>query len=119
MRYLVGQVVDGVVTGIQPYGAFVFLDSNHKGLIHISEISSGFVKDVECFVKIGEKVRVKIIDVDEITNQCKLSLKAVSNTTRQRQKMNRFQKIPKMIIGFKTLEDHLDGWIKEGMKEDL
>lgn len=49
MHYLVGQVVEGVITGIQPYGAFVYLDSDHKGLIHISEISRGYVKDVTKF----------------------------------------------------------------------
>ena len=46
MHYLVGQVIEGVVTGIQPYGAFVYLDSETKGLIHISEISQGYVKDL-------------------------------------------------------------------------
>lgn len=39
MHYMVGEVVEGVVTGIKPYGAFVYLDSKHNGLIHISEIS--------------------------------------------------------------------------------
>ena len=39
MRYSVGDIVEGTVTGIKPYGAFVSLDSSHNGLIHISEIS--------------------------------------------------------------------------------
>ena len=46
MRYSIGDVVEGVVTGIKPYGAFVSLDSSHNGLIHISEISERYVRDV-------------------------------------------------------------------------
>lgn len=114
MHYLVGQIAEGIVTGIQPYGAFVYLDSDHKGLIHISEISKGYVKDVAKFLTVGEKVKVKIIDVDHINHQCKLSLKAVNtNMARHKQKVNRFQKVPKMVIGFQTIADHLDEWIEQ------
>ena len=40
MQYRIGQIVEGTITGIQPYGAFVSLDEETSGLIHISEISS-------------------------------------------------------------------------------
>lgn len=56
MHYMVGEVVEGVVTGIKPYGAFVYLDSKHNGLIHISEISERFVRDVHTYVKVNERV---------------------------------------------------------------
>ena len=119
MHYLVGQVVEGVITCIQPYGAFVYLDSDHKGLIHISEISRGYVKDVTKFLTVGEKVRVKVIDIDTSTNQCKLSLKAVNrNMARQKQKVHRVQKVPKMVIGFQVLADHLDEWIENQIKRE-
>ena len=59
MRYSVGDIVEGVVTGIKPYGAFVSLDSSHNGLIHISEISERYVRDVHTFVSINQRVRVK------------------------------------------------------------
>lgn len=112
MHYLVGQEVEGIITGIQPYGAFVYLDSDHKGLIHISEISKGYVKDVATFLTVGERVKVKVIDIDQVSHQLKLSLKALNtNMARQKQKGNRVQKVPKMVIGFKTLADHLPEWI--------
>ena len=44
--YKVGMTVYGKITGIKPYGAFVKFDDNVSGLIHISEISHGFVKDI-------------------------------------------------------------------------
>ena len=48
-KYELGDVLTGKVTGIQPYGAFVALDDNTQGLVHISEITYGFVKDVSEF----------------------------------------------------------------------
>ena len=55
MQYRIGQIVEGTITGIQPYGAFVSLDEETSGLIHISEISEGFVKDVNHFVHVHDR----------------------------------------------------------------
>ena len=46
MTYKIGQVLQGTVTGIQPYGAFVALDEQTQGLIHVSEIQSGYTKNI-------------------------------------------------------------------------
>ena len=46
-----GSIVTGKVTGIQPYGAFVALDENTQGLVHISEITHGYVKDINDHLK--------------------------------------------------------------------
>ena len=63
MEYKVGDIVLGTVNGIQPYGAFIKLDNNEQGLIHISELSSYFVKDVEQYVKLGQQIKIKVIEV--------------------------------------------------------
>ena len=60
MKYKPGQVVEGRVTGIQSYGAFVALEGRSTGLIHISEISDGYVRDIEQYVHVGEVIRVKV-----------------------------------------------------------
>ena len=73
MKYKTGMIVEGKVTGIQPYGAFVNLDSQNAGLIHISEISDGFVKDISKYVQVGDHVKVKIIDFDKKHHQARLS----------------------------------------------
>lgn len=117
MRSKVGEIKEGSISGIQPYGAFVQLDSGEKGLIHISEISKGYVKDVAQFLHVGERVRVKILDYDASLNQCRLSLKALQSN-RSRHKSSREAKVPKMVIGFKTLEEHLDEWIQLQNKEE-
>ncbi len=60
-----GSVVEGVVTGITNFGAFVELPEGKVGLVHISEVADVYVKDVHDFLKEGDKVRVKILSVDE------------------------------------------------------
>ena len=50
----IGDKVKGTVTGIQPYGAFVDLDNGQTGLIHISEIKTGFVDNIFDYLKLGQ-----------------------------------------------------------------
>lgn len=72
----VGAVVDGVVTGITNFGAFVQLPEGKVGLIHISEVSNVFVKDVHDFLKDQQKVTVKVVSIDP-NGKVGLSLKAL------------------------------------------
>ena len=117
MHYMVGEIVEGVITGIKPYGAFVALDTSHNGLIHISEISERFVKDVHLYVCINQRVKVKILDIDEETNHFKLSLKAASlKPERITGKRHVVNELPENILGIQTLADKLDFWIKEAIK---
>lgn len=62
--YKAGEELTGTVTGIQPYGAFVALDEETQGLVHISEITYGFVKDIHDYLSVGQEVKVKVLDVD-------------------------------------------------------
>ncbi|OWZ82697.1 S1 RNA-binding domain-containing protein [Natranaerobius trueperi] len=64
MSVKVGQTVEGVVTGITNFGAFVELPGGETGLVHISEVADTYVKDIRKFVKEDEQVRVKILSVD-------------------------------------------------------
>jgi len=69
--------LNGKVTGIQPYGAFVALDEDTQGLVHISEITYGFVKDVSEFLSVGQEVEVKILEIDEEAEKISLSIRAL------------------------------------------
>lgn len=60
----VGSVVEGVVTGITNFGAFIQLPGGETGLVHISEIADVYVKDINEFLKQNDKVEVKVISVD-------------------------------------------------------
>ena len=61
----VGNILEGRVTAITKFGAFVELPGKRSGLVHISEVSDAFVRDVNDFLKVHDTVRVKVISVDE------------------------------------------------------
>ena len=107
-KYTVGSIVYGTVTGIENYGAFVNLDDYYTGLIHISEISHGFVKDVNDFVSIGDTIKVKVIDVDDDSYHVKLSIKDINYKNLKPKRV----KIEEVGSGFGILGDNLDNWIK-------
>ena len=64
MSLEVGAIVEGEVTGITNFGAFVQLPEGKVGLIHISEVSNVYVKDVHEFLKEHDKVKVKVLSID-------------------------------------------------------
>ena len=71
-----GAIVEGIVTGITNFGAFVQLPEEKVGLIHISEVSNVFVKDVHDFLKVKDKVKVKVVSIDD-RGKIGLSIKAL------------------------------------------
>jgi S1 RNA binding domain protein len=60
----VGTILEGVVSGITSFGAFVTLPGNVVGLVHISEVADVYVRDVKDFLKEQDKVLVKVINID-------------------------------------------------------
>lgn len=74
MQIEVGSIVEGKITGITKYGAFVALQEGKTGMIHISEVSSEFVREIRDFLTENQQVRVKIINIDE-NGKIALSLK--------------------------------------------
>lgn len=65
MEFDVGSVVEGKVTGITKFGAFVSLPEGRSGLVHISEIAYTYVNDVKDHLQEGQEVKVKVIGIDE------------------------------------------------------
>jgi len=65
MSIEIGSVVEGVVTGITNFGAFVELPGGKVGLIHISEVADVYVRDVKDFLKERDSVKVKVLSIDE------------------------------------------------------
>lgn len=112
-KYRKGRIVTGVVTGVEKYGIFVGLDEFYSGLIHISEVSNGFVKDVHLFVDVGETIRAKVISVDDESCHVKLSIKDID----YRPENHKRQQIIETEKGFQPLAEHLNIWIDEKMRE--
>lgn len=59
----VGNIIEGTVVGVQPFGAFVSLGDNKQGLVHISQISSSYVEDIHQVIKVSDKVKVKVTEI--------------------------------------------------------
>ena len=77
MDVTVGAVLEGKVTGIMKFGAFVSLPGGKSGLVHISEIANHFVKDISSLYHIGDIVKVKVIGVDKAKKRIGLSIKKI------------------------------------------
>ena len=77
MEFGVGSILDGKVTGITKFGAFVALPEGKSGLVHISEIAYSYVNEVSEHLKEGQEVKVKVIGIDQ-ANRINLSIKQVA-----------------------------------------
>lgn len=128
-KFEIGSVLTGKVTGIQSYGAFVALDENHQGLVHISEITHGFVKDINEHLKVGDEVKVKVLSIDEQAGKIGLSIRATEEEPVQEAeaKVKKPRKRQAAAIktdaessqGFNTLKDKLQEWIDQSQRDDL
>lgn len=76
-KFKVGDIVEAPVMRISQFGVFVSLDGGISGLIHLSEISSSMVKNIEDHVKVGETIKAKIITFDPTAKRIGLSIKAL------------------------------------------
>lgn len=114
--YKKGKIAKGIVTGIEKYGIFVSLDDYYSGLIHISEISHDFVRNVNDYVTIGEEIYVEILDVDSDQSHLKLSIKNINYKKKSNYKK---RKIVETSLGFKTLAYKLPIWIEEKLKNNI
>ena len=91
----VGAITEGKVTSLTSFGAFVSLPDNKSGMVHISEISDNFVKDIKEFLKVGDSVKVKIIG---ISDEGKISLsirKAQEPKEKPQSRQNRNDRAPR------------------------
>ena len=76
--YPVGTIVDGKVTNIVPFGAFIELGANVEGLVHISEMAMRHIDSPAQVVKVGDVVKVKVVDVNVERRRISLSMKAAA-----------------------------------------
>ncbi len=115
-----GQIIEGKVTGIQPYGAFVSVVEETQGLVHISEITHGYVKDINEHLSVGDEVKVKVINVDEERNKVSLSIRATEEApkaTTEKPKKQAASTQSNDTAGFNTLKDKLQEWINQSEKK--
>lgn len=106
-----GDIIKCSVTGFKDYGIFVKIDDKYDGLIHISEISEAFVRNVSDYAELGEEIFAKILDIDENDFQMKLTIKDMNYKVDGKD----IRKIDQN--GFLPLKNNLNIWINEKIKE--
>ena len=101
-KYQVNDIVEGTVSGISDFGAFVDLPGGSRGLVHISEISDDYVKNINNYLSIGQKVKVMIIDKKD--NKIALSVRRAD---------------PKLskVSGGRNIDPHFDKMLERFLKQ--
>lgn len=124
----IGDVVEGTVTGVQPYGAFVQLDDHHQGLIHISECRSAFIREISNELVVGQKVKVMVLDIDIYSGKISLSRRTVldgyTESIIDKDKVNQDYKFTQhrywtnqhLTIGFETIAKFGPEMIDEALR---
>ena len=82
MQIEVGAILEGKVTSITKFGAFVELPENKTGMVHISEVSTGFVKEITDYLQENQIVKVKVIEIDQ-NGRINLSIKRLLDQPQQ------------------------------------
>ncbi|MGD8190805.1 S1 RNA-binding domain-containing protein [Brevibacillus ginsengisoli] len=75
MAVEVGSIIEGKVTAIKPFGMFVAVNETEQGLVHISQVANGFVKDINDHFSVGDAVKVKVLSIDD-AGKISLSVRA-------------------------------------------
>lgn len=108
-----GDIVKCSVTGVEDYGIFVRVCNDCYGLIHISEINHGFVKNVSDYASVGDEIYAMVIEeINDSENKLKLSIKNIDY--KNSGKINR---IIESKNGFIPLKECLPVWTKEKIDE--
>ncbi len=102
-----GMVLEGVVTNVTRFGAFVDIGVHNDGLVHISELSNKFIKDPSEAVKAGQIVKVKVLSADARTKRVSLSMKALMEAAPQRSSKPNQPKPPVQPQPPVTMQDKL------------
>ncbi|QZY54987.1 CvfD/Ygs/GSP13 family RNA-binding post-transcriptional regulator [Crassaminicella profunda] len=127
-----GNIVVGKVTAIKPFGAFVAIEEGKEGLVHISQIAHGFVKDINEHLSVGDEVKVKILSMDQESGKISLSIRetlpAPAPTERKSEQRSERPRRPRQKRGgmnyqdpknnesFNPLGDQLKAWLEQSKK---
>lgn len=107
----VGDIYEGNITGITNFGAFVALPEGKSGMVHISEVSNVYVKDINEYVKDGQTVKVKVIAIDE-KGKISLSMKQATPPAPAEEHKHREEK-PAAHAPAPKPPVYSDGWVPE------
>ncbi len=113
-------IIEGIVTSIKKYGVFLSFEGGYAGLLHISEISSNFVNNIEKYFHLGDEVTVYVKEIDFTTKFLKVSLKLLPEELNPYNKILPSKRITSYLkdIDSSKLEKALPKMIKEELERE-
>ena len=114
----VNDLLIGTVINVKPYALFMSFEDGSQGLLHISEISDSYIRDIEKFGSIGDQIKVKVLSIDSTNGFLRVSLKQVPAEEAFSTHSNAKRKAPEVVNGgFKQLEENLPNWIDKTLEK--
>ena len=118
MKYQIGDLIVGKITSVKPYALFLSFDNGSNGLLHISELSDSYIRDIEKYGSVGDEVKVKVISIDEVNGFLRVSYKRVPEEERYSTHTNEARiYLEDKEKDFSELEKKLPVWIEETLKK--
>lgn len=118
VKYQVGDLIIGKVTSVKPYALFLSFEGGVNGLLHISELSDAYIRDIEKFGSLGDEIKVKVLSVDETNGFLRVSLKRIPEEEQYSSHVNESRIFLKdEEKDFSVLEEKLPTWINETLKK--
>ena len=114
------QIVEGIVTRIKKYGVFLSFDNGYVGLLHISEISTNFVNNINSYFSLGDKIKVLIKKIDQCNKFLFVSIKDLPDELNPYKEILPSKKIVSYLkdINFSKLEKALPKMIEEELERE-
>lgn len=114
----VNELIIGEVINVKPYALFMSFDDGSQGLLHISEISDSYIRDIEKYGSVGDQIKVKVLSIDATNGFLRVSLKQVPSDEAYSTHSNVKRKAPEVVNGgFELLEENLPKWIDKTLQK--
>lgn len=118
MKYQIGDLIIGKITSVKPYALFLTFDNGSNGLLHISELSDSYIRDIEKYGSVGDEIKVKVIAIDDVNGFLRVSYKKVPEEERFSTHVNEARiYLEEKEKDFSELEKKLPIWIEETLKK--
>lgn len=118
MNYQVGDILIGKVSSVKPYALFLCFDNGTKGLLHISELSDAYIRDIEKYGSVGDEIKVKVLSIDQSNGFLRVSFKQVPEEERYSSHVNESRiYLDEQEKDFTALAEKLPTWINETLKK--
>ena len=122
MKYQIGDLIIGKITSVKPYALFLSFENGTNGLLHISELSDSYIRDIEKYGSVGDEIKVKVLSIDPANGFLRVSYKAIPDNEKYNthdESSHHFAQFDE--ADFHDLEEKLPEWIDatlEKIKEE-